>query len=172
MLVGAGAEPRRLHADPLRHREQAAAAPACSRRRPPFYHQRSELEYTFFQTDFQNFCNIFFDNFCNFSLIFTKYHHFDINPIKITEIPKKFRKKSVKFWQRFAKSAVSLEIQRKLRQILWKMVQRSWKIRKIWNGAKETMRARKTLKNATLDAKIGVDTAENEPQKVSEKRIL
>ena len=25
------------------------------------------------------------------------------------------------------------------------------------------------LKNAALDAKIGVDTAENEPQKVSEK---
>ena len=30
-------------------------------------------------------------------------------------------------------------------------------------------RARKTLKNATLDAKIGVDTAENEPRKGSEK---
>ena len=29
-------------------------------------------------------------------------------------------------------------------------------------------RARKTLKNATLDAKIGVDTAENEPRKGSE----
>ena len=33
-------------------------------------------------------------------------------------------------------------------------------------------RARKTLKNATLDAKIGVDTAENEPRKGSEKCIL
>ena len=32
--------------------------------------------------------------------------------------------------------------------------------------------ARRTLKNEALDAKIGVDTAENEPRKGSEKCIL
>ena len=38
----------------------------------------------------------------------------------------------------------------------------------IWNGAKvcESCRSRKMLKNAYLDAKIGFDTAENEPSKV------
>ena len=46
------------------------------------------------------------------------------------------------------------------------------KIREIKSGAKEKCRARKTLKNAALDAKIGVDTAENEPRKGSEKCIL
>ena len=46
------------------------------------------------------------------------------------------------------------------------MVQMSWKIREIKSGAKETCRARKTLQNDALDAKIGVDTAENEPSKV------
>ena len=29
----------------------------------PYYH-RNDLEYTFFQTDFQNFCNKYSDNFC------------------------------------------------------------------------------------------------------------
>ena len=38
----------------------------------------------------------------------------------------------------------------------------------MWSGAKvcESCRARKMLKNAYLDAKIGSDTAENEPQEV------
>ena len=37
----------------------------------------------------------------------------------------------------------------------------------IWNGAKvcESCRSRKMLKNAYLDANIGVDTAENGPLK-------
>ena len=51
-----------------------------------FYYQRNDLEYTFFQTYFQNFGNKIFNNFCNFSQIPMKYHHFDITPIKITEI--------------------------------------------------------------------------------------
>ena len=33
-------------------------------------------------------------------------------------------------------------------------------------------RARKMLKNEALEAKIGVDTAENEPRKGSENRVL
>ena len=42
-------------------------------------------------------------------------------------------------------------------------MQRSRKIRDIWNGAKEKKcRARKTLKHEALVAKIGVDTVENE----------
>ena len=50
------------------------------------YNQRNDLEYTFFQTYFQNFGNKIFNNFCIFSQIPMKYHHFDITPIKITEI--------------------------------------------------------------------------------------
>ena len=47
------------------------------------------------------------------------------------------------------------------------------KIREIRSGAKETKsQARKTLQNEALDAKIGVDTAENEPRKGSENRVL
>ena len=39
---------------------------------------------------------------------------------------------------------------------------------RIWSGAKDckSCRSRKTLKNEYLLAKIGVDTAENEPSKV------
>ena len=38
----------------------------------------------------------------------------------------------------------------------------------MWSGAKvcESCRARKMLKNAYLDAKIGFDTAENEPSEI------
>ena len=60
----------------------AELAPGRSLRR----YQRNDLEYTFFQTYFQNFGNKMFNNFCNFSQIPMKYHHFDITPIKITEI--------------------------------------------------------------------------------------
>ena len=47
------------------------------------------------------------------------------------------------------------------------------KIREIRRGAKEqNVKLEKTLKNEALDSNIGVDTAENEPRKGSENRVL
>ena len=46
------------------------------------------------------------------------------------------------------------------------------KIREIRSGAKAKCKTWKMLKNEALDAKIGLDTAENEPRKGSEKRLL
>ena len=67
----------------------AALSPACDNS----YHQRSELEYTCFQTDFQNFCNIFFDNFCkifsDFYKISSFWHQSYQNHWNSEEIPKK-----------------------------------------------------------------------------------
>ena len=83
--------------------------------------------------------------------------------LKFCEIPKKFGENLTKNCKH---CSLSLEILRKMCQILQKIVQRFWKIREIRSGAKEKRRARKTLKNDALDAKIGVDTAVNEPLKV------
>ena len=67
---------------------------------------------------------------------------------------------------------VFFENQPKLRRILQNAAEVLKKSQKFGMVQRKKCRARKTLKNAALDAKIGVDTAENEPQKGSEKWVL
>jgi hypothetical protein len=60
----------------------------------------------------------------------------------------------------------------KIRQNLKNMMQRLEKSQKSKMVQKKKCKARKMLKNAALVAKIGVDTAENEPRKGSKKCML
>ena len=85
--------------------------------------------------------------------------------MKFCKIPEIF----VEIWRQFEKSAVSFENPQQIRQILQKIVRRLKKSQKSGMVQRKKCRAWKMLKNAALDAKIGVDTAENEPQKGSEK---
>ena len=111
-------------------------------------------------------------NFSKISQIFLKYENLDISLSKIIEILRNSGKNPLKFDEKTAKSAASSENQQKLHEILQKLCKGPEKLEKSGMVQRKKCRARKTLKNATLDAKIGVDTAENEPRKGSEKCIL
>ncbi len=83
----------------------------------------------------------------------------------VREIPAKFH---LDFDEKTTVLTEFNEILRKSGKII-EILQKSAKIWKfcIWRSAKECIfcRSRKMLKNAYLVAKIGLDTAENEPQK-------
>ena len=145
-----------------------ACAPASRR----MTYQRNDLEYTFFRTDFHNFCKKISDNFCNFSQIFIKYRHFDITPIKFIEILWNSEEIRWNFDKNLQNLLSLLKFSENCVKFCEKWCKGPEKSEKSGMVQRKKCRARKTLKNATLDAKIGVDTAENEPRKGSEKCIL
>ena len=89
-------------------------------------------------------------------------------PLKFCEIQ---RKKSAKFWRKFTKSAVSIKNQQTMCRNLQKWCKSSEKTQKSGIVQKKKCRSRQELSNEYLLAKIGVDTAENEPLKVTCKQI-
>ena len=78
----------------------------------------------------------------------------------------KFRKKSVKFSRKSDKSAFFRENLQNDAEFSRKSSKNSEKSEKSGMVQRNSCRSWKTLKNEYLDAKIGVDTAENEPSKV------
>ena len=137
------------------------------------YYHRKEFEGTFFFGPmFRNFAT-------NVLIISANFLRFLWNSIILTSL----LSKSLKFCETRKKFSENLTKICKICCLPWnsaKIASNSVK-----NGAKvlknprnlewckgKKCRAWKMLKNAALDAKIGVDTAENEPQKVSEKWVL
>ena len=65
-------------------RKQRCATPGI--RRAGAVRKNGYLEYPFFRTDFQNFCNKNCDNLSIFARMSMKYHHFDRTTVKIPDI--------------------------------------------------------------------------------------
>ena len=99
-----------------------------------------------------------FTNFRKFPMILLNSHKFREIPTKIRKIQSEKLRISL---SKLRNSKISWKIrEKKVDENLLKF----W----IWSGAKvcKSCRSRKMLKNEYLDAKIGLDTEENEPSKV------
>ena len=99
-----------------------------------------------------------------------KYHHFDIAPIKITEILWNSEEIRWKFDKDLQNLLYLLQFSENCVKFCEKWCKGPEKTETSGMVQRKKCRSWKTLKNATLDAKIGVDTAENEPSKVSAEK--
>ena len=126
----------------------------------------------FFRTDFQQFRIRILQNFGKISQISLKYENLDITLSEIIEILRNSGKNPLKFDEKLQNLLSPKKINKNCIEFCQKQCKGLEKSEKSGKVQRKKFRARKTLKNATVDAKIGVDTAENEPRKGSEKRIL
>ena len=144
-------------------------SPSLSSRHPfpqKYYHRR-HLKHTFFSDRFSAILRLNFakfqQNFSDFSEIWKSWHLSFQNYWNSA----KFRENPLNFDEKTAKSAASSENQQKMHEILQKWCKGPEKSQKSGMVQRQKCRAWKMLKNTHVLAKIGVDTAENEPSKVS-----